>query len=111
MIGGRGINNNEGGLKRDFVTLESYGKVTSRIFVKESEGSSEKILKYVKCTYGRISVPRPKNKFTIYACTIFVTFKLIELERYSSNTILFTCSSIFLFRIILRFIGNISCSN
>ena len=39
----------------------------SDIFVKETEGSSEKILKYVKCTYGRIFVPSEKNKFTIYA--------------------------------------------
>ena len=63
MIGGRGINNNEGELKRDFATLESYGKVTSRIFVKESEGSSEKILKYANCTYGRIFVPSQKEIF------------------------------------------------
>ena len=57
----------------------------SHIFVKEPEGSSEKILKYVKCTYGRIFVQSQKNKFTIYACTIFPTFKLIELERYNQG--------------------------
>ena len=33
----------------------------SHIFVKEPEGSSEKILKYVKCTYGRIFVLNQKN--------------------------------------------------
>ena len=33
----------------------------SPIFVKEPEGSSEKILKYVKCTYGRIFVPSQKK--------------------------------------------------
>ena len=50
----------------------------SHIFVKEPEGSSEKTLTYVKCTYERIFVPSQKNKFII-----FLTFKLIELERYS----------------------------
>ena len=55
----------------------------SHIFLKEPEGSSEKILKYVNCTYGRIFVPSQKNKFMIYACTIFPTFKLIGLERYA----------------------------
>ena len=56
----------------------------SHIFVIEPEGSSEKTLKYAKCTYGRIFVPSQKNKFMIYACSIFPTFKLIELERYFS---------------------------
>ena len=32
----------------------------SHIFVKEPEGSSEKILMYVKYTYGRIFVPSKK---------------------------------------------------
>ena len=54
----------------------------SHIFVKEPEGSSEKTLKYTKCTYGRIFIPSQKNKFMIYACAIFRTFKLIEPERY-----------------------------
>ena len=53
----------------------------SHIFVKEPEGSSEKILIYLKCTYGRIFVPGQKHKLTIYVCTIFPTFKLIEMER------------------------------
>ena len=42
------MNNNEGGPKQDSVTLESRGRVTSQICVKEPEGSSEKILEYVK---------------------------------------------------------------
>ena len=33
----------------------------SHIFVKETEGSSEKISKYVNCTYGRIFVPSQKK--------------------------------------------------
>ena len=33
----------------------------SHIFVKEPKGSSEKILKYVKFTYGKIFVPNPKQ--------------------------------------------------
>ena len=33
----------------------------SHIFVKEPEGSSKKILKYVNCTYGRIFVPSKKK--------------------------------------------------
>ena len=33
----------------------------SPIFVKEPEGSSEKILKYVKCTYITISAPNQKK--------------------------------------------------
>ena len=57
----------------------------SHIFVKEPEGSSEKILKYAKCTYGGIFVPSQKNKFTIYAYTIFSTYKLIELEMYNKS--------------------------
>ena len=60
----------------------------SHIFVKKPEGSSEKILQYVKCTYGRIFVPSQTNKFMIYACTILSTFKLIEPERY--KLIIFT---------------------
>ena len=47
------INNNEGGPKRDSVTLKSCWRVTSHIFVKEPEGSSEKILTNVKCTYAK----------------------------------------------------------
>ena len=52
MIEGEGINNYEGGPK--------WGRVTSHIFVKEPEGFSEKILKYVKGAYLRISVPSQK---------------------------------------------------
>ena len=72
-----------------FLNTKVYARIfteeRSRIFVKEPEGSSEKTLKYVKCTYVRIFVPSQKNKFMIYACTIFLTFKLIELERYGTN--------------------------
>ena len=50
--------------------------------VNETEGSSEKILNYVKCTYGRIFVPSQNLFFIICACTIFPTLKLIVLERY-----------------------------
>ena len=70
------------GKNRDYVTLKSRGRVTSHIFVKEPKGSSEKILKFVNCTYIRIFVPSQKNNFMIYACTIFFNFKLIERERY-----------------------------
>ena len=85
MIGGRGVNNNEGGPKWVYVTLKSRRRVTSHIFVKEPEGSSEKILKYVNCTYGRVFVPSQKHNFMICGCTIFPTFKLIETERYTPN--------------------------
>ena len=61
MLGEGEINNIEGGPKRDYVTLEKNGRVISHIFVKEPEGSSGKILKYVKCTYGRIVVPSQKK--------------------------------------------------
>ena len=61
MLGKGGINNNEGGPKWDYVALKGHGRVTSHISVKEPEGSSEKILKYVKCTYGRIFVPSKKK--------------------------------------------------
>ena len=61
MLGEWRINNNERGPKRDYVALESRGRVTSHIFVKEPEGSSKKILKYVNCTYGRIFVPSQKK--------------------------------------------------
>ena len=47
--------------KWDYVTLKSHGRVTSHIFVKEPEGSSEKKLKYANCTYGRIFVPSQKT--------------------------------------------------
>ena len=54
------INNNEGGPKWDSVTLESHGRVKSHIFVKKTEGSSEKILTYVNVhTEGFLS--RAKN--------------------------------------------------
>ena len=50
--------NNWGKVGRvDSVTLKSHGRMTSHIFVKELEGSSEKILKYVKFKCIRISVP------------------------------------------------------
>ena len=45
------------------VTLKSRGRVASHMFVKEPEGSSEKILKYVKRTLLRIFVPNPKKQF------------------------------------------------
>ena len=45
MIGGRG----------DFMHVKTHGRVTSHIFVKEPEGSLEKILTYLNCTYVRIS--------------------------------------------------------
>ena len=64
------------------VTLKSCGRVTSHIFVKEPEGSWEKIFKYVNCTYGRIPGPSQKNNFMIYACTITGRIKPIERERY-----------------------------
>ena len=63
-------------------TVKSHGRVTSYIFVKEREGSSEKILKYVNCTYGSIPGSSKKNKFMIYACTIAGGIKTIERERY-----------------------------
>ena len=44
-------------------TLKSSGRVTLHIFVKEPEGSSEKILKYVKYTYIRISVSSQNKWF------------------------------------------------
>ena len=66
------------------VTLKSHGcEMTSHIFVKEPEGTSKKILKYVNCTYGRIFVTSQEKKLMIQVCTIFHTFKLIELERYN----------------------------
>ena len=46
---------------RDSMTIENHGRVTSHIFVKEPEGSSEKILKYVNYRYGRIFVPSQKK--------------------------------------------------
>ena len=48
-----------------YVSIESRGRATSDIFVKEPEGSWEKILKYVNCTYGIIPGPSQKNKFMI----------------------------------------------
>ena len=48
-------------MKEDSVTLKSRRSVASHIFVKEPEGSSEKILKYVKCTHLRIIVPSQKK--------------------------------------------------
>ena len=57
--------------------------MTPYIFVKEREGFSEKILKYVYYTYGRIFVPSQKQNFIIYACTIAVWIKSIERERYA----------------------------
>ena len=35
------------------VTRKSFGRVTSYIFMKEPIGASEKILKYVNCTYDK----------------------------------------------------------
>ena len=61
MIWEGGINNNVGGPKWDSMTLKSHGRVTSHIFMKEPEGSSEKILKYTKCTHLRISIPSQKT--------------------------------------------------
>ena len=43
-----------------------FTKERSHIFVKEPKGSSEKILKFVKCTYGRIFVPS-ENLFSLFA--------------------------------------------
>ena len=47
-------------------TLKSRKRVISHILVKKTRGSSEKIIKYVKCTYIRISVPIKKmiSRFT-----------------------------------------------
>ena len=45
-----------------FWTLKSLGRITSHTFWKEPEGCSEKILKYVKCAYIRISLPRRDRK-------------------------------------------------
>ena len=64
--------------KWDSVTLKSRGRVTSYIFVKESEGSSEKILKYAKCKY--LSIFFLSQKKMICVSTILPTFKLIEKE-------------------------------
>ena len=61
----------------------------SHIFVKEPEGSSEKILMYVKCTYGRIFVLSQIFFLIICACTIFATFKLIKLERFRISRIVY----------------------
>ena len=69
-------------------TVKSHGRVTLHIFVKEREGSSEKISKYVNCTYGRIFVPSQKQNFMIYACTIAGRIKTIERERYISVRII-----------------------
>ena len=72
----------------------------SHIFVKEPEGSSEKILKYVNCTYGRIFVPSQKQNFMIYACTIAGTIKVVERERSCSGSteVLRTVLNIFIFK-------------
>ena len=67
------------------MTIKNRGRVISHIFVKQTEGSSEKILKYVNCTYGSIPRPSQKNKFMIYACTIAGRIKPIEREMYSST--------------------------
>ena len=77
-------------------TIKSHGKVALHIFVKEREGSSEKISKYVNCTYGRIFVPSQKQNFMIYACTIAGRIKPIERERYSFHrTIIISSASYF----------------
>ena len=52
------------------VTLKSFGRVTSYIFMKEPIGSSEKILKYVNCTYTSIFVPIEEK---MIMCSIFVS--------------------------------------
>ena len=69
-------------------TVKSHGRVTSYIFVKEREGSSEKIFKYLNCTYERIFVPSQKQNFMIYAYTIAARIKTIERERYISIRII-----------------------
>ena len=70
--------------KWDYITLKSCGRVTSDIFVKESEGSSEKILKYVECKYLSIFfLSQKKHDLRIYN---FATFKVIETERYTELT-------------------------
>ena len=61
MIGGRG----------DFMHVKTHGRVTSHIFVKEPEGSSEKILKYLNYTYVRISGPRPGTIFSSFTYAQF----------------------------------------
>ena len=69
----------------DSVIIESRGRVTSHMFVKEPEGSLEKKLKYVNCSYGRIFIPNQKQNFMIYACTIAGRIKAIERERYANS--------------------------
>ena len=65
--------------------------LSTKFYAVSKVEEGDNILKYVNLTYGRTFVPSQKNKFMIYACTIFPTFKLIELERYyyhSSNYLL-----------------------
>ena len=56
--------------------------LSTKFYAVSKVEEGDNILKYVNLTYGRTFVPSQKNKFMIYACTIFSTFKLIELERY-----------------------------
>ena len=64
------------------MTLKSRDRVTSHIFVKEQEGSSQKILKYVNCTYIRI-FESSKGKMIIYSIFVF------RIEHYSGYLLWF----------------------
>ena len=57
--------------------LESRGSATSHI--------SQKILKYVNCTYESIAGPSQKNNFMIHACIITGRINPIERERYTKK--------------------------